>query len=92
MVNQPACVHYPSMAAGFQAHSQPTLQNALLWWKTAAQRLMQWPVLVLALAKQSVLLTLMEAAALMPATTVPLVKGHPYLVVQTNMHAFPPAM
>ena len=53
---------------------------------------MQWPVLVLALAKQLVLLTLMEPAALMPATTVPLVKGRPYLVVQMNMHAYPPAM
>lgn len=92
MLNQPAYVHCPSTAAGFQAHSEPTLQNALLWWKTAAQRLMRWPVLVSALAKQLVLLTPMEAAALMPAITVPLVKGRPYLVVQMNMHAYLPAM
>ena len=91
MANQPAYVLCPSMAAGFQAHSEATLQSARLWWKIVARHLMAWPVLALVPAILLDLPNPMTTAVLMPATTAPLVKGPPCLVVGQAMQMSMPA-
>ena len=84
------------MAAGFQAHSEATLQSALLWWKTVARHPMGWPVLALVPAILLVLPIPMATAVPMLATTARLVKGLPFLAVdqamQMSMPAFPRRM